>query len=420
MKTIVWFSNCIQSNGKNKSTGSWLFSMSRLLVSTGRIHLINITNCTEKNSSSIKHRIINDHFEEYLLPIWSLEKNGLPNIDNCNKIEDLCKKLRPDLIHIWGVENYFCTLLPTLNLDIPLLLEIQGLRTPCAEVYYGDLSIKDTISCLGLREILYFLQRSIYKDKNRMKVLGDLDKIAIKQYKHISTQSQWVRDYVKAINNKCVIYETGMSIREEFWSTKKWEHTESRIFYCSANGPIPYKSVQTAIKALKIVTERYPEAKLYVIGNFKDRNNRLHQPGYLTFIKKTIKNLELTNNVMFTGPLNANEIIDIMHKCIGMVQTSYVESYSLAVAEAQVVGVPSIISYAGAMPELATDRESGLFYSPGDYVSCAAKMIELIEDDKLANKLSHCAYELAHNRNDNEVVLSKQLNIYNKIIDEKS
>ena len=100
-----------------------------------------------------------------------------------------------------------------------------------------------------------------------------------------------------------------------------------------------------------------------------------------------------------------------------MVQTSFVESYSLAVAEAQVVGVPSIISYAGAMPELATNRESGLFYSPGDYISCAARMIELIEDEKLVNKLSDCAYELAHKRNDNEVVLSKQLNIYNKIME---
>lgn len=114
--------------------------------------------------------------------------------------------------------------------------------------------------------------------------------------------------------------------------------------------------------------------------------------------------------------MNATEIIDIMYKCLGMVQTSYVESYSLAVAEAQAVGIPSIISYAGAMPELATDHESGLFFSPGDHISCANKMIELIENPALAINISEESYTIANERNNNETVLSKQIEIYNKII----
>ncbi len=419
MKKILWFSNCIQSHGANKASGSWLFSMARLLVSTGGIHLINITKSRTGNTQDIEHNTINEHFEEYILPNWKSEKNGLPSDENCNRIKELCTSISPDIIHVWGVENYFSALIPTFNLTTPLLLEIQGLHTPCANVYYGDLSISETIECLGMREILFPFKKSIYKEKKNMAVLGKRDEKAIKLYKHISTQSKWIRDQIKLINNEAYIYETGMSIREEFWNAKKWEYNDNcKDFYCSAAGPTPYKSIQTAIKALSIVKRKYPETKLYIIGNFKD-NNWLHQPGYLTFLKKMIKKLGLENNIIFTGPLNATEIIEIMHKCIGMVQTSYVESYSLAVAEAQTVGVPSIISYAGAMPELAKDYISGIFFSPGDRISCASKMIEFIDNKRLATKISENAIKLADERNNDKFVLEKQREIYNEILNIK-
>lgn len=419
MKKILWFSNCIQSHGANKASGSWLFSMARLLVSTGGIHLINITKSRTGNTQDIEHNTINEHFEEYILPKWKSEKNGLPSDENCNRIKELCTSISPDIIHVWGVENYFSTLIPTFNLTTPLLLEIQGLHTPCANVYYGDLSISETIECLGMREILFPFKKSIYKEKKNMAVLGKRDEKAIKLYKHISTQSKWIRDQIKLINNEAYIYETGMSIREEFWNAKKWEYNDNcKDFYCSAAGATPYKSIQTAIRALSIVKRKYPETKLYIIGNFKD-NNWLHQPGYLTFLKKMIKKLGLENNIIFTGPLNATEIIEIMHKCIGMVQTSYVESYSLAVAEAQTVGVPSIISYAGAMPELAKDYISGIFFSPGDHISCASKMMEFIDNKRLATKISENAIKLADERNNDKFVLEKQREIYNEILNIK-
>lgn len=412
MKKILWFSNCIQSSGSNKASGSWLFSMARLLLSTGKIHLVNITKRRSGASKDVKHNIIGDHFEEYILPNWETVKNGWPSDENCNKIKNLCATVAPDIVHVWGVENYFCTLVPTFNLPVPTLLEIQGLHAPCADVYYGDLSIRETLACFGLREILFPHKKSIYKDKSKMRRSGKTDEKAIKLYSHISIQSRWIRDRISLINNDAHIYETGMSIREEFWKADKWEYEgKDKDFYCSAAGPAPYKSIQTAIRSLKIVTKKYADTKLYIIGNFKDEK-WLHQPGYLTFLKKLIKNLGLEKNVIFTGPLNALEIVETMHKCIGMIQTSYVESYSLAVAEAQAVGVPSIISYAGAMPELAENYKSGLFFSPGDSISCASKMIALIEDKTLAENISEGAYELAHNRNNNDFVVSRQMEIY--------
>ena len=276
----------------------------------------------------------------------------------------------------------------------------------------------DILKCFGLREILFPFKKSICQFKKDMANKGVIENDTIRKYIHISTQSVWIRERIRMINRKATVYETGMSIREEFWNAKKWEYPNSTNFYCSAAGPAPYKCIQTAIKALKIVTQNYPDAKLYIIGNFVDQN-WLHQPGYLTFLKKMIKKLKLTDNIIFTGPLSANEIIDVMYRCTGMVQTSYVESYSLAVAEAQAVGVPSIISYAGAMPELAEDRKTGMFYSPGDYISCASRMLEIIENPTLARSISEESFKLATKRNNDKKVLDVQLSIYNEILNNK-
>lgn len=413
---ILWFSNCVQSAGANKASGSWLYSMANLLTSTTGFHLINITKSSNKADREIKHIQIKENFEEYIIPICRLNKEGFPSSDKIKILEEICIKSSPDIIHVWGVENYFSKIVPLFNTDIPKLLEIQGLHSTCAEVFYGSLSIKEIFKCFGTREILFPFHKSLFRIKRDMYTKGIQEHAAIKKYKYISTQSRWIRDRIRTLNNECEIFETGMSLRQEFWNSPKWEYPNEgkKMFCCSAAGAATYKSTQTAIKALAEVTKIYPDTKLCIIGDFIDKR-WLNQPGYLTFIKKLVRELNVENNIIFAGPQDAKGIINILHNSLAMIQTSYVESYSLVVAEAQSLGVPSIISFAGAMPELADDRITGLFYSPGDYKSCAGRMLELIENQKLARNISSASYRLAAERNNDKRVIEEQIKIYDTI-----
>lgn len=417
---ILWFSNCIQSNDNNKASGSWLYSMARLLTNTPNIYLINITNSKSQSEKQIKHIQIKENFEEYILPICPLERNKIPAAENKKILEELCIKCNPDLIHVWGVENFFSKVVPSFNINVPKLLDIQGLHDTCADVFFGSLSLKDIIKCFGIREILFPFHKSLFRMKKDMREKGKKEFDAIKQYKYISTQSCWIRNNLRGINNNAQIFETGISLRAEFWNNEKWAYpTNGNInFFCSSAAAVTYKSIQTAIKATSEVAKIYPNVKLYIVGDYNDKN-WIHQLGYLTYIKKLVKELNLINNVIFVGPQNAIGIIKIMQNCIGSIQTSYVESYSLFVAESQSIGLPSIISYAGAMPELAEDRKSGLFYPPGDYKSCAYRMLELIENPTLAKSISENSYKLAAERNNDKKVLDIQLNIYNEILKKK-
>ena len=49
----------------------------------------------------------------------------------------------------------------------------------------------------------------------------------------------------------------------------------------------------------------------------------------------------------------------------------FIETYCLSFAEAMIVGVPTVTSFTGAMPELARHGEESLFYNSIDYQTCA-------------------------------------------------
>ena len=416
MISVIWFSNCVLSNSLSNASGSWLFSMSHLLNETKKVRLVNIAiDCKVR---TIEHKKITDTFEEYVLPQWRLNKFGLPSREHIKSIEELCKYINPDIIHVWGVENYFCRIVPNFNISSKQLLEIQGLRNTCAQVYYGDLTTKELLKCMAPRDFIFPLL-SIFSQKRTFQKLGNEDLKVLSNYDYISTQSDWVRAQLNGYSN-AYIYETKMSIRREFLEQSKWNYPRSNeisLFWCSAT-LFPYKSFQTVIKALKVLKNDYPNIKLYVAGNIKPKRNFLLS-GYYKYIKRLINSYNLNDNVVYVGSLNPTSMIDLMSKCICSVQTSYVESYSLALAESMALGLPSVVSYAGAMPELAIDNVSGLFYQPGDYMACAYKIKKLISNPKFAENISVESYRRARQMSSEELVVSKQLEIYNSILIEK-
>ena len=128
------------------------------------------------------------------------------------------------------------------------------------------------------------------------------------------------------------------------------------------------------------------------------------------------KKENVERNVVFLGALNASQIIEQIHQSNVMLQTSYVESYSLAVSEAMMAGVPLVVSYAGAMPELAQDRAAALFYTPSDFFSCAYRLKMIIGSDDLANALSKTARSIAERRNVASILGDLQISIYNDVL----
>ncbi len=412
---VLWFSNVILSNGSSKTTGTWLHSMSSALIERG-IELYNITQNVNYKHIECKK---SESLTQWILPVYKLH-DGLPRRDKIEEICSIVKSLSPDLVHVWGMECYWGLLFSRGYLNVPVLLEIQGIKETCARVFYGGLPFWEIIKTFGAREFIKPSLSLLSLKRDFMK-WSRYEREMLSTHKHISTHSDWVRSWItQYTTSKCQIHYTQRIVRKEFLEADVWQKpshpADSPVIFTMSSGPDAYKGIHDAIKAVCVLKKDFSHVQLRIAGNFGIDKSYIRKPGYTKYLYSLIKKYELETNVSFLGSLNANQIIEQIRESDVMLQTSYVESYSLAVSEAMMAGIPLVVSYAGAMPELAQDKSSALFYTPSDYFSCAYSIKKIIQSDELSAMLSKNARGIAEKRNVASVLGDLQIDVYNKVI----
>lgn len=418
IKRILWFCGEQFSEQKMKTTGTWYKAMGEALSNTSDFELFNVTygnvnSIVQNNSNSIK---------QWIIPYKEQKKYNKGSKNLISFIKKIDSDIKPDLIHVWGTENGFGFPILEAKLITPVLLDIQGILFSIVKNYYGGLSGKDLLKCTGLKEILKpkyhpFFVRRTFNHK------GKLERHLISQINNISVQSDWVHSILKFENNNTNFYHTRILLRQEFYDAKQWECIDNKSIniFTASSGSIPYKGLHVIFKAINLLKNKYPNIKLNIGGHIEiNKKYGLIRNGYTSWLLNYAKELNIEDNIAWLGMMDANEMINEMYKSNLVVLPSFVESYSLFMAESMMIGVPLVVSYAGAMPELAKHNESALYFPVGDHWSCARQIEKIIIDNELAKKLSHESRIIALQRNDQALVLKTQMDIYNSIIDSKS
>lgn len=410
---ILWFGNSILSDDISTS-GSWLPAMARLI--RDKVELTYIT------SSALYDEITVFNYgsvRQYILPRYKLTRTGLPEKNNIIKILNIIEEVDPDIIHIWGMESFPGLLQVNGYLKkFKVLLEVQGVRSSCAEVCYGGLTIGEIIKCIRIKEILKPSTSVIADKRIHIKNLGHEAEM-LKAFNYISTQSEWTRARIAPyISNDTQVFCTERSVRREFTESNKWQvpGNDAPVVMTVSAGAYPLKGIHILIRAIGLLRNKYPNICLKIVGDFGAERGFLRKSGYMKFLQGLINTLGLINNVQFTGRLNAKQMVDEMKNSNVFVHSSFVESYCLAAAEAMAVGIPCVFSYAGALPHLADDKKSAFFYSPTDYHTCAHLIEELFVDKAKAVALSDAERDVSEQRNNPERVASIQMSIYSQII----
>lgn len=410
---ILWFTNSILSDNPRKATGTWLQTMNDALREQGiEVAIITqslgVRDVTRKDFCGQK---------QWVLPVYKLH-NGLPSSEHIVTIQKIVEEVSPDIIHIWGTEKYWGLLTARNYIRGNVLLEIEGLMFSCVDVFYGGLSFNDLVKAFGMKELL-MPSRSLFGQKREFREWGKYELEMIAAHRNISTQSDWVRNYLSFyVSPDCRIYNTGIIVRDSFFSGK-WikKEKEYPVIFSMASGALSYKGIHNAIKAFSLVKKKYPKAVMKIAGSYGLTYKFYKKPGYTKYLQKLINELSLEDCIYFTGSLDASGLVQELLNCDVMIQSSYVESYSLALAESMALGVPCVVAYSGAMPELAKDQETALFYPCQDYVSCAANVCKLLSDDSLCRRISTKASEIGNSRNKAESVVRTQIEIYKQLMD---
>lgn len=401
---ILWLSNRIISPTDSGETGTWLIALANAIQSRRDIELGNITNSTV---NEIQFQNIGK-LSQWIIPSKGIKRSGLPTKKIKKKIIEIIYTFKPDVIHVWGTESYWGLITSNVQHDFKVIIEIQGLYREIAKHYKGGLSFSEIIKCIGIKEIVK--RNTIFNIARSYKNWGDIEEKIIKDHSIFSTHSNWAESKVRELNNTCAMYKNERILRPEFYSSRPWCSPNSNVLFTSLGYSSPFKGLHVLINALWLLKRNYPNILLYIAGPAQLKG--LRRDGYLNFVQNLIKSKELTENVIWLGSLNAEEIIQYLHNTTAAIFPSFIESYGVALAESMILGVPSVASYNGGYSYLGIDNENVLFYPPGDSSLCAFQINRILCDNDLTLKLSLNSRRTVLVRNDYNDILKKQISIY--------
>ena len=244
----------------------------------------------------------------------------------------------------------------------------------------------------------------------------------VSHFKYVATQSDWTQDQLLFLcPPETTFFRSLRPVRHEFLTVKKWAPTknENPVLFFSYSYCSPFKGIHVLLKALHILVCKYPNLQLHIAGPNFVQKPFYRRDEYEQYLCNYISKNSLSENIVFTGTLDAIHLIDQICNADVVINPSFVESYSAAAAEALALGAPTILAYAGAMPGFSKDRPSALYYNPMDYRSLAAKINLIINDTALRDTLCGNALEVMRIKANPEKVKTCQLETYKMIKGEK-
>lgn len=163
-------------------------------------------------------------------------------------------------------------------------------------------------------------------------------------------------------------------------------------------------NVADVLKAFRIISDEFPDAKIYVAGYGPQEND----------LKALAANLKLTS-VEFVGKCTNEQMAEYYDKADIFLNTSLVDNMPLSLIEAFFCGLP-VISYAtGGINCLIKDGENGLLVEVGNYKEIAEKAIWLLRNQAMADRIIGEAKNKAMNYTAS-MVRSKWIEVYQSLI----
>jgi len=144
----------------------------------------------------------------------------------------------------------------------------------------------------------------------------------------------------------------------------------------------PDGNVACALKAFRLVKQKYPRAELTVVG----------EGSQFDYLHRMATGFN-THGVSFVGQLSPTEMGPVYDDHDLFVVSSSQEESPASLVRAMAAGLPVVTTDADGLLHMIRDRTSALIVPINDHTAMADRIIELIEDDDLTEQLSRQGLE---------------------------
>lgn len=132
------------------------------------------------------------------------------------------------------------------------------------------------------------------------------------------------------------------------------------------------------IRSIRLLIDSGHQVSLTIIGAGPEEDS----------LRSLVQELELTDSVQLAGSLSEDQIIDLMQGADAFALASHSEPLGVVYMEAMAMGVPTIGTSAGGVPEIVSDQKDGLLVPPKDVEALKAAIESLINTPQLRQQLA--------------------------------
>jgi glycosyltransferase involved in cell wall biosynthesis len=160
--------------------------------------------------------------------------------------------------------------------------------------------------------------------------------------------------------------------------------TPLRLIYIGRLAPA--KGLLETIEALRIARSRGVAVRLVLAGSGPEEPR----------LRQYVRDAGLARGVAFVGPAYGSHKAELLAQADSLVLASYSEGLPYALLEAMAAGVVPIVTPVGAIPDVVSEGEHGLFVAPRDAEALAAAVSRLAQDrTSLARMSAACRARIA-------------------------
>lgn len=188
--------------------------------------------------------------------------------------------------------------------------------------------------------------------------------------------------YKDKVRKNCKLLLVPMTVdTEKFFNNQNIiKNKEEYIAYCGCLGHNNKDGVPILIEAFSKIKPFYPQLKLYIIGDTREKEN-------IDFIKikEQVKKLKLEDDVVFTGRLPHYKIPELLSnaKILALARPNNLQAqggFPTKLGEYLATGKPVIVTKVGEIPNYLIDGVNACIAEPDSIDDFAKKLKEVLDD----------------------------------------
>ena len=235
--------------------------------------------------------------------------------------------------------------------------------------------------------------------KDASKVIA-VTKIEVEQYQSLGVS----RNRIEVVPNGIDLSEfDNLPERGEF--RKKYSLNESQRIILYLGRIHKTKGLDLLAKAFAELSKKLDDAKLVIVGP---------DDGYLPSLKKLIADLEISDNILFTGPLYDREKLRAYVDADVFVNPRADEIFGLVFLEALVCGTPVICSKGCGIADVI-DGQAG-FAVPYDTKHLSDAMLRMLSNDKIRRQFGERGKLLVREKFNWQKITDQMERLYQRVL----